>query len=273
MSINAKGFLSSDIIGYIAKHRAEHDETFSLAEEISKIGQAILANIRVETVEGEVDRAKLAAAMLFVRALSNFQGSLILCERGLIVEARTLARSCFETAACLAAVARHGDTAVDLMVESTIKGKKKRVNAMLSGSFAEHLGEDQLAAVEAYLTDAGNEGQREFGIEEMARQGGLSKLYIIYRALSAEAAHPNIEALERYYNEEVKNGVRRLLWGPDLAKGQMDSTILHGCCFALCACSTANDLFGNDDTGARLKKEAERYIVVMEKFGENFDAD
>ncbi|HXJ92035.1 MAG TPA: DUF5677 domain-containing protein, partial [Terriglobia bacterium] len=33
---------------------------------------------------------------LFIRTMSNFQGSVLLAERGMVVEAQTLVRSCYE---------------------------------------------------------------------------------------------------------------------------------------------------------------------------------
>jgi hypothetical protein len=44
--------------------------------------------------------------LLFVRVLSNFQGAILMAERGAIVEVRTLARTCLETVFALAAAIR-----------------------------------------------------------------------------------------------------------------------------------------------------------------------
>jgi hypothetical protein len=40
----------------------------------------------------------LVMLQFFVRATSNYQGAIILAERGMTVEARILARACLETA-------------------------------------------------------------------------------------------------------------------------------------------------------------------------------
>jgi len=272
MSIKTQGFLSPDIDNYIVEHRAKHHDTFALADCLNGIAQAIIANTKIANVNGEMDRIRVMVAMLLVRTVSNFQGSIILCERGLIVEARTLARSCFESAACLTAIAKHGETAIERMVENTIKGKKKRANAIKSGSLAGYVDDDGLNDVQAYLDEHENEGKRDFPIEEMANLGELGPLYIFYRQLSADAAHPNLEALERYYDETVQGGVQTLLWGPAIATGQIDSTILHGCCFMIAVCNAANELFGNEEIRARLAEGFELYTVAMERYGADLSA-
>ncbi len=272
MSIKTQGFLSPDIDKYVAKHRAQHRDTFALADSLNGVAHAIIANTKIANVDGEMDQTRVMVAMLLVRAVSNFQGSIILCERGLIVEARTLARSCFESAACLTAIAKHGETAIERMVENTIKGKKKRANAIKGGSLAGYVDDDGLKNVQAYLDETVDEGKRGFPIEEMANLGELGPLYIFYRQLSADAAHPNLEALERYYDETVRDGVQTLLWGPAIATQQIDSTILHGCCFMLAACNAANGLFGNDEIGAHLAESFALYTAAMEKYGASLSA-
>ena len=266
MSISATGFLSPDIARYVTKHRAAHQDVFRLADALNGTAQALIMTTKIPNPNGEMDRARVMVALLLVRTVSNFQGCIILCERGLIVESRTLARSCFESAACLTAIAKHGDTAVQRMVENTIKAKKKRANAIKDGSLAGYVDDEQLTEVQAYLDENAEEGKRDFSIQEMANLGDLGPLYIFYRQLSADAAHPSIEALERYYNETVRDGAQTLLWGPEIASRQIDSTVLHACCFMISACNCANDLFGNNEIGTRLAASFETYKTVMERY-------
>lgn len=125
MSILNAGFLSRDIGAFAMQNRLDHADAFEFAEALNETAHSIMAVTNIPTKQGEMDRPRVMAALLFARMLSTFQGCILLCERGLIVEARTLVRSCFETMACLAAVGKHGELAVDRMVEHTIKGKNR----------------------------------------------------------------------------------------------------------------------------------------------------
>jgi transposase-like protein len=49
------------------------------------------------------------AIALLMRTLSNFQGTILMAERGMVVEAGTLARCCFENAVFVGALRNEGD--------------------------------------------------------------------------------------------------------------------------------------------------------------------
>lgn len=273
MSILKSGFLSPDINTYVLKHRGAHADEFGFADELNASAHAIMAKTKIASAQGEMDSPRVMAAMLFVRAISNFQGCILLCERGLIAEARTLARACFETTACLSAIATNGDLAIERMVESTIRGKKKRANSIMSGALDDNVDEEQRQSLRSYLQENAEAGKRDFPVEEMAKLGGLHALYIFYRQLSADAAHPNIEALERYFDESIADGRQTILWGPEVAAKQLRGTVLHACCFLLTANITAHNMFGNGILEERLRNDSERYKNLLERYGEDADAE
>src|ERR1035438_3716239 len=100
MTIDEQGFLSPDIQAWIGKHRTENRAWFALAEDLNRIGQRQLA---LQNIPADDNQAFLTA-LLFMRGLSGFQGAILLVERGMTQEARTLTRGCFETVFCLGAV-------------------------------------------------------------------------------------------------------------------------------------------------------------------------
>src|SRR5271165_5840467 len=103
MSIDGQGFLSKDIGAWATKHRAENAAWFEFAEQLNVTAQSLLLNLKVTTQEDGLD-SNVLAMLLFTRTISNFQGAVLMAERGMIVEARTLARSCLESTFCLAAM-------------------------------------------------------------------------------------------------------------------------------------------------------------------------
>ena len=66
--------------------------------DINLIAQQLLLEVPLE------DKKAFLAALLFVRGLSSFQAAILLAERGMIQDARTITRSCFETVFCFGAL-------------------------------------------------------------------------------------------------------------------------------------------------------------------------
>ena len=66
------------------------------ADKLVAIGFSILSEAQItETEKGAAD-PKVVAATLLIRTLSNFRGAMALAREGRVVEARVLARCCFE---------------------------------------------------------------------------------------------------------------------------------------------------------------------------------
>jgi hypothetical protein len=120
MSLQTDGYLSPDIGKWIAKHRAEHAAAFGLADRLSRVAQQVM--LGAEVPKG--DNRALLILLFFARALSSFQGALLLAERGMTIEALTLARSCLESAFFLGATVADAGFA-DRLVSSDAAHKKK----------------------------------------------------------------------------------------------------------------------------------------------------
>jgi hypothetical protein len=90
MTIDEEGFLSPKISGWIEKHRAENRAWFAHAMDLNSVAQRLL-------LEVPLDNETLPFKLFFVRGLSSFQAAILLAERGMTQDARTIIRSCFET--------------------------------------------------------------------------------------------------------------------------------------------------------------------------------
>jgi hypothetical protein len=115
MGINELGFLSPDIEVFIRNFRNKHPEEFRLADHLNQVAQRMLHSIALRSDASEPN-AKYVIALMFTRALSSFQGGIILVERGMAAESRTIARSLFETAACICATANLGESFVEMLI-------------------------------------------------------------------------------------------------------------------------------------------------------------
>jgi hypothetical protein len=103
-SMMTDGFLSDDISDRIREMRSKCVAWFAHATNVNRLAQRIVTTrINIHTKDAFSDNRVLALLLMY-RALSNFQGTILMAERGMIVEARTLARSCVESTLCLAGV-------------------------------------------------------------------------------------------------------------------------------------------------------------------------
>ena len=95
------GFLSPEMEPFVAQCRKQNALWFALAEDINRTAQATLTTYQIGP---EISAQHLFGLLLLIRTLSNFQGGLLMAERGMVVEVRTLFRCCFENAFWLGAL-------------------------------------------------------------------------------------------------------------------------------------------------------------------------
>jgi hypothetical protein len=86
----------------------------------------------------------------------------------------------------------------------------------------------------------------------------MADMYAIYRQLSADAAHPSLEALDRYIREN--NTIR---WGPNCEQKELIETLQFGCHFLIAACGLIKDLTKNEEYGEALAKRMDEYKTLL----------
>jgi hypothetical protein len=135
MSFDRDGFLTSDLVHWTVKYRRDHLRWFELASQLNGLAQGL---VRSMTIRSD-DNAAFVGSLLFLRGLSSFQGVTLLSERGMTQEARTLARSCFETMFYLGALQSDPAFLDDIIGEDAAQ-RRKIANALIK--LPEHQGLD-----------------------------------------------------------------------------------------------------------------------------------
>jgi hypothetical protein len=170
------------------------------------------------TIVPNGDRQALLVLLFYARALSSFQGALILAESEMTVEARTLARSCLESSFYLGAVNNDTDF-VDQLINSDTAHKKKVAKWLTSPEAAvTELSEDQIEKVAEFLDHLKSSGAATESIimRQAAQKARLGDIYeTVYRDLSNGAAHPSLNSLSRHVEQDSGGNVVGLRFGPD----------------------------------------------------------
>jgi hypothetical protein len=240
MALASSGYLSSDVTNWITKHRAEHAEWFGLADRLNQVCQRVM----LAAIVPDGDNRALLVVLFFARALSSFQGAVLMIERGMSVEALTLARSCLESSFYLGAVA-HGPDFVDRLVSSDTAHKKKVATWLTNPVEAvTELSPEQLEKLHGFLNSLKDAPAKPAPatIKLAADTAGLSVIYeTVYRDLSDRAAHPSLNSLLRHITVDAHGDAVGLRFGPE-TEGIRD-TILAMTTALFCAVTGLGGVF------------------------------
>jgi len=123
---------------------------------------------------------KIIAVLLLIRTLSNSGGTVILLRADRIVEARTIARCCFETLLHIAALREDGQQFVREMAEDHEASRKARGESFCSRP--RDKGRGMAQKLRAFLASLGRGQTKRKSLDpkRVAGRGPLLKGYVYY---------------------------------------------------------------------------------------------
>jgi hypothetical protein len=194
MGFDTEGFLGFDALHLVDEQRATFPDLFTFAYDCSTTAMKS-ASLPIST-----NKRGVLANIMLARCIAQFQGAIILAERGLSIESMLLTRALYETVFVLGALAANKVTLEEL-ADSDFGNRRKMGNALLpiakNSSPPEHYA--KLTAFVAEHVEANT-----ISINDMATKGGMKEIYDgIYRHLSHFAAHPSVTATGEYYAEQT----------------------------------------------------------------------
>jgi hypothetical protein len=205
------------------------------------------------TKHGLADPKVLALALL-CRTLTNFKGVVVLTHERLPVEARVLARCCFENMIMVGGLSAEGEAFAERMKADDRAGRRNRLKfAFETESVFETLSEEtRMAVTTAY--EALRTGQRgEFLKPKHASDiGPFKDMYPAYGQFSGDAAHPTITALARHWGrgEDEKTAVFDVV--PEPRENELDETLHLACVALLSIMFLVNEMNGYTEAGKKL---------------------
>jgi hypothetical protein len=173
-------------------------EGLLVLERIHNLGArvAVTADLAGEPVFS----VKSVALSLLKRSLSHARGIRLLLDEGLIVEARTLVRCCYENLFWIRSLAKRGE---EFLREVELDDAKSRMALAKDSSDwikaqeeTNPSSERHRAFYESIRAEYG--GARPIKQKKAAEDGNVAKAYLAYRELSSDSAHPSARSLSRY---------------------------------------------------------------------------
>jgi hypothetical protein len=261
MSFEAEGFLSTDVTAWIDTHRTKHSTWFSLAGDLNLVLQSCVRSMMIQSD----DNASFVASLLFMRGLSGFQGSIVLAERGMTLEARTLSRACFETLFYLAALQKD-PSFVDEMIGEDAAQRRKIARALTELPDGAGLDAARIDRLRTFIMEVGTsvENAKAIGIESAAKRAGLHGIYnTYYRGLSNDSAHPSLSAMNRHTDLDPNGEVIGLKWAPDAR--DIRDTLSVICTTGVYLAAVALELFGIRESPVQLEAIWETYKKLIDE--------
>ena len=223
MSLKDEGFFSPTIASWVARNRVENPEWFALADDLRQLSQNLLL-----AIDPPDDRNSITMLLIFARAVTSYQSSLLLIERGLPADARTIARSFLETtmhygAATKDSVFYERLLAADRRHKQNIADPLVKMGAEKSG-----LEPGQIEALEEWLADPDAPKPGKLPIEQLMEGMELGDIYDTYfRGLSGDSAHTTVLSLGRHAVADPDGVMTGTKWGPDLS--ETENTLMTVC--------------------------------------------
>lgn len=242
LSLDKHGFLAPEMETLIRGCRHRHSAYFELAIKVNEFCQAAMSQF---AVHNRVPQEVYTAA-LYMRALSNYQSVILLCERGISAEARAMLRVMIETVMKLCAIAKDAQLANDFMLEDekerlTLLRKFRKLHG---GQLPPNVDVKEFEQLERQLQKVKVKRRNK---EDWAKEAGLHDWYLTAYSVLSASVHSDVKDLERYFDVDHQGTIKGFNWGPD-ERGMRDNlaTAIEGILVGLSCAAALFRLKKND---------------------------
>lgn len=220
------------------------EEWIAFAEKLLALCLEIQNAAEVTITEKLFAEPKVLALALLCRSFGNLKGVIALAREGLVVEARTLARSCWENSFLVAGLIEKGETFVQEMYDDEMKSLLSRGEFVLEDGVETEMTKqlrERLDQLKARRPKA-----KILNPKKALKDSVMRKAYVFYSQLSSDAAHPSITALKRHMMriEEEGGWVLGLDVQPFESGTEIADTVNTACNAVLGTCVCVNQILG-----------------------------
>lgn len=269
MSFEVDGFFSPEIERYreAVRSTAPFQAWFDYAHDLNKIGLDLLRT----TTTARADNARFTMHGIFVRTHQSFQSALLLAERGIIGDARTVLRSGVEGAIAIRALA--ADPAfVERLIEAHYANKRKVARRLLdTPQYLATYAPSQVAEMHAAIAavDAIEAANPEKRLREITWSNVALKhcpdLYeLLYRSLSFDGTHTTLDSLDRFVTADANMKTTAFKAAPDV-EGLVE-TLSMACLVFIWAAEPFAAATDRPDIAATLKEQLQRFATLPDAF-------
>lgn len=213
IELGNKVFLSSRMADVIIEFRKAYKRLFDFVEKLNEVANSVLINLSVNNE----DEQQLLIACLYQRALTAYQGLVLLAERGMTAEVTILLRSLLEVLFRVGAIAKSKEIAQAYILEDEAHRRKfinkfKLLSAERRASLGNPLLDDLLASINKNIKDR---DIKELKTQWFAEKAGLEEFYHSAYSIFSGTVHVNVRDLESILVTDENGKVTSLNYGPN----------------------------------------------------------
>jgi hypothetical protein len=196
MPIEDSGFLARDA-PWVSQIRTQHKPWFDLIARLNRLAMSVLPRGAQKVPE------ELYIATLYARAVTMFQGAVLLAERGMAAESRTLVRGCAETAIALGCT-RRDKTFPRQLDDDHDRHRVAMANDLLNlpaddPNVSATQRDDLRRLIAEVSARHAPSGPRKINWAVASSKAAMTDLYLtVYRQTSADAAHVSLRSMDRH---------------------------------------------------------------------------
>lgn len=212
---------------------------------------------------------KVLAATLLARSAGNMKGVIAMARAGLVIEARTIGRCIFENEFWLAGLVTEGEAFADRMRDDEIKSRQLRAQFLMESATSrasmEEATSDRLRRMLKETKDRWPDAAM-LTPKQVAGVTPMRDAYMFYSQLSADAAHPSVQALSRHVVSLEENGerIRGIDAFPPVKAGEIEDALNLACLAMLGCCVCTNQLLEDPLRGQVLNPLADEYLRLSD---------
>jgi hypothetical protein len=208
---------------------------------------------------------------IFVRAHQSFQAALLLIERGMIGDARTVLRSGVEGAIAICALASD-PSFVERLIEAHHANQRKEARLLLeTPGYLDRYSTTEVAAMRAVVAsvdeiEATTPGKKlkEIKWGPVALKHCPDLYQLLYRSLSSDGTHATLKSLDRYIVTDSNMEITAFKAAPD-GEGMVEA-LSAACLMFIWAADPFAAAVDRPDLTARIKTQLQRFGTLPDAF-------
>jgi hypothetical protein len=232
------------------------------AKRLRPVGMDIFGATPVKITEQGSTDIRIIGLTLLARTLSNLRAAVALTEGGFIVEAKVIARCCFENSYWAGALVKEGDKFRTSMVQHEMRHKRMRAQTIFSttaktGGLEGEIGDK----LRQWMRDHKEYQDSPTLDPKVVCERAENASYMFYQHLSWDA-HPSIDTLNRYYEPPDANGAPGIDVSPVVQDAEVVEMLNLICVAVIGVFLCVGELLGQDNTP--IGKMAAEYKTLTE---------
>ena len=267
MSFEQDGFFSPELDQFRDAMRTTAPKPwFDYALDLNRIGLDLLR--QAKTVRS--DNALFTMHGIFVRTHQSYQAALLLAERGLIGDARTVLRSGIEGAIAIHALAAD-PTFVQRLIEAHHINQRKIARLLLNNpQYLARCSAAEIAAMQRVVADvdameaAPNPKLRDINWADVALKYCPDLYQLLYRSFSSDGTHATLSSLDRYVITDINKEITAFKAVPD-GEGVVE-VLSAACLLFVWAADPLAAAVDRPDITAQIKEQLQRFGTLPGAF-------